>query len=373
MGSVRRSPRTRGRPKNEARWEARYRDSFGHQRTRTFKLQADAKAFVATADADVIRGAWLDPAGGKKMFSDWEETWWPSTSNLRRSTRVRDRGYIDRYILPIFGDQKLGDITHQQIQYWVLELSDRGLSPATVTTAYGLLRKTLNAAVDSRLIQSSPCRKIALPKIEREEMRFLNPTQVERLAQSIDERYRVLVLVGCYAGLRIGELAGLRLSRINLLKGTIEVVEIADETSGYLSYGPPKTRASRRTVSLPNSVMKELTDHVSTMTSPESFVFRSPNGDGLRVSSWRRRFWLPAVKAAGLEPLRPHDMRHTAVAIWIAAGATNLEVSRRAGHTSTSFTLDRYGHLFPAADEALRERLDALIAEVPHLSGEQSD
>ena len=60
-------------------------------------------------------------------------------------------------------------------------------------------------------------------------------------------------------------------------------------------------------------------------------------------------------------PARIHDLRHTAVALWIAAGASPKEVAARAGHTSVSFVLDRYGHLFPEADTALRARLDSLF------------
>jgi Phage integrase family len=73
--------------------------------------------------------------------------------------------------------------------------------------------------------------------------------------------------------------------------------------------------------------------------------------------------WLRAVRAAGLAPLRPHDLRHTAVALWIAAGANPKEVSVRAGHTSVAFTLDRYGHLFEGHDLELRDRLDTMLAE----------
>jgi integrase len=68
------------------------------------------------------------------------------------------------------------------------------------------------------------------------------------------------------------------------------------------------------------------------------------------------------VKSADLAPLRPHDLRHTAVALWIATGAKPLEVARRAGHTSVAFCMDRYGHLFEDADEALSDRLTALYA-----------
>jgi integrase len=89
-------------------------------------------------------------------------------------------------------------------------------------------------------------------------------------------------------------------------------------------------------------------------------VFTAPEGGPLRVNVFRARVWRRAIKAAGLDGLRIHDLRHTAVALWIAAGANPKEVSVRAGHSSVSFTLDRYGHLYPEADAALRDRLDAL-------------
>jgi integrase len=82
----------------------------------------------------------------------------------------------------------------------------------------------------------------------------------------------------------------------------------------------------------------------------------------LRLAGFRHRIWRPATRAAGLDGLRIHDLRHTAVALWIAAAANPKEVAGRAGHTSVSFTLDRYGHLYPDADQALRDRLDALHA-----------
>src|SRR5918995_2373336 len=93
---------------------------------------------------------------------------------------------------------------------------------------------------------------------------------------------------------------------------------------------------------------------------PEAFVFSAPQGGPLRVTAFRARVWRPATRATGLDGLRIHDLRHTAVALWIAAGANPKEVAARAGHTSVSFTLDRYGHLYPDADQALRDRLDAL-------------
>jgi integrase len=105
--------------------------------------------------------------------------------------------------------------------------------------------------------------------------------------------------------------------------------------------------------------------------SPSSHVFTAPGGGPLRVRSFRARFWVPATRAAGLSGLRIHDLRHTAVALWIAAGATPKEVAVRAGHTSVSFTLDRYGHLYPA-DSMLRDRLEAMHATRGRQAGSSS-
>jgi integrase len=143
----------------------------------------------------------------------------------------------------------------------------------------------------------------------------------------------------------------------------VEVVEIVTEVSGYLHVGPPKTRAGYRRVGLPRVVVEALAEQLARPGSADDLVFVGPQGGTLRLAGFRQASHLAAGnQGAGLDGLRIHDLRHTAVALWIAAGANPKEVAARAGHTSVSFTLDRYGHLYPDADHALRDRLDALHA-----------
>jgi integrase len=85
----------------------------------------------------------------------------------------------------------------------------------------------------------------------------------------------------------------------------------------------------------------------------------------LRRTHFRSRAWARATAAAGLAGVRVHDLRHTAISLWIDAGANAKDVSVRAGHTSAAFTLDRYGHRFSNADEALARRLDDVFVERP--------
>jgi integrase len=152
-------------------------------------------------------------------------------------------------------------------------------------------------------------------------MRYLNPAEIACLAEAIRPGYQVLVFLGAYGGLRIGELAGLRRSRVDLDAGTVDVAETVVEVEGRLLFGPPKTRAGRRRIRVPRRVVDELALHLRAPGRPTDPVFRSPAGGPLRVTGFRTRMWRPATLAAGLPGLRIHDLRHTAVALWIAAGA----------------------------------------------------
>jgi integrase len=341
-------------------YRVRYRDPAGRQRSKVFGRKADAQRFLNESETAKARGTWTDPALGRVLFRDWLGEWWATTTNLRATTRERDESLLRRHALPRFGAAPLAAISQRDVRAWVADLSAGPLAPASVQKVYQLVGKVMGAAVDAGMIPQTPCRRVPLPKVEREEMRFLTPAEVATLADTIASRYRALVLVGAYGGLRIGELAGLRRSRVDPLRGTVTVAEIITEPKGRLKIGPPKTRASRRTVGLPRFVAEELAAHLAGPGDPEAFVFTAPEGGPLRVHGFRARVWRPATRRADLDGLRIHDLRHTAVALWIAAGANPKEVSARAGHASVSFTLDRYGHLYPEADTALRDRLDAL-------------
>jgi integrase len=340
-------------------YRARYRDPAGREHAKVFARKADAQRFLTEMENHKLKGTWTDPALGRVLFRDWLGEWWATTTNLRPTTRERNETLLRRYALPRFADLALVAISQRDVRAWVAELSGRGLAPATVQKAYQLLGKVMGAAVDAGMVMQTPCRRVPLPKVEREEMQFLTAAEIARLADAIDQRYRALVLVAADGGLRIGELAGLRRRRVDLLRGTVEVAEIVTEAEGVLRFGPPKTRAGRRTVGLPRAVVDELAAHL-VRAEPEAFVFAALEGGPLRVHGFRARVWRPATRRAELDGLRIHDLRHTAVALWIAVGANPKEVAARAGHTSVSFTLDRYGHLYPEADTALRDRLDSL-------------
>jgi integrase len=186
--------------------------------------------------------------------------------------------------------------------------------------------------------------------------------QVAALAQAIHPRFRALVLVAAYAGLRWGELVGLRVKRVDLLHSRITVAGQVTEIDGHFTWGPPKTEAGRRTVTLPAVAAAALAEHLATYSQPgpDGLVFTSTEGGLLRRSNFNRRVWQPATRAAGLAGLRFHDLRHTSATLSIAAGASTRELMARMGHSSSAAAL-RYQHVLAGRDTAIAAALDELI------------
>jgi integrase len=180
----------------------------------------------------------------------------------------------------------------------------------------------------------------------------------------VPPRYRALVLVAAFGGLRWGELAGLRRKRIDLEADTVTVAEQLVEVNGTFSIGPPKSAAGRRTVTLPAAMVAALAEHLADYTapSPDAFVFLSSQGHHLRRCNFNRRVWQPAIRAAGVEGLRVHDLRNTAGTLATAAGGSLREVMTRLGH-STTVAAVRYQHVMADRDTAIAQELSRLIAD----------
>lgn len=341
-------------------WQVRYRDPSGKERARSFRRRTDAEKFMVTVETDKLRGMWADPRLVKITVSEWLPTWQASRVHLRPSTRALSASLLRNHVLPYFGDRRLGSVTPTEVQGFVAHLEEKGLAPSTVRQCYLLVGGLFTSALDSDIIVRTPCRGINLPEDSKTEMRFLTADEVSDLAGVIDERYRALVLTAAYAGCRFGELAGLRAHRLDLLRRTLTIAEALSEVRGEVRLAPPKTVAARRQLALPKFLTKELAGHLAEWPpGSDGFVFPAPQGGPLLRRNFRRRTWLPAVRASVGLPMRFHDLRHTHAAMLIAQGVHPKVIQNRLGHSSIKITLDTYGHLFEGLDEAAAERLDA--------------
>lgn len=284
------------------------------------------------------------------------------------------------HVVSYFGRRSLGSITQTDVQGFVSDLEAKGLASSTIRQAYLLVAGVFSSAVESGVLGRSPCRGIKMPRDRNDEPRYLSAGEVAELVSKVDGRYQTMVLAAAYTGMRFGELAGLRVRDLDLLKARVTVRKTLSEVRGVVSLTDPKTAASKRQIALPAFLVERIALHLAEYPAgPDGYVFASPEGLPIRRTNFRRRVWIPAVVASVGLPLRFHDLRHTHAAMLIAQGEHPKTIQTRLGHASISTTLDIYGHLMEGLDAAAADRLDgqytaARAAQVrPTASGEVVD
>lgn len=355
-------------------WRVRWRDPVsGKERSRQFSRKVDAERFLKTVESDVLRGTYVDPNAGKVLFKDYASEWLSTKANLRERSMINVEGRLRNHLIPTFGSRPLSTIRPADVRAWVAEMAAKR-SAATVKAAYHVLTQIMRTAEIDGLIAKTPCVGIDLPReYSKQEMVFLSARQVRMLAETIEPRFRVLIYTAAYTGMRAGELSALRVHRLNLVKGTVDIVESASEVRGKWVLGPTKTGA-RRSLTLPPFLCEMLSAHIEEYGNDDGMVFTSAKGGPLRHHNFSvRQFADASVEAKMPEGLRFHDLRHTCVGLLIAQGAHAKEIQERLGHSTIRLTFDRYGHLLPSLDERLRTGLEDTYREAEKMADDVDD
>lgn len=214
------------------------------------------------------RGQWVDPAAGRLTLAEWAATYLATVTNLRPTTFATYERDLDRYVLPRFGHLPLAHIRPLDIRTWLADELAAGIAPTSVHRHFCTLRRLLRVAVETDLLVKSPCAGIKPPPVEPQEMRFLTAAEVHRLADEMHPHFRVLVYTAAYAGLRWGELIGLKRARVDVASRTITVLEQLVEVKGGLLWQPPKTRAGRRRITIPAFLADMLAEQLAHRALP---------------------------------------------------------------------------------------------------------
>lgn len=344
------------------RFKVRWRVN-GQARSKTFDTLEQATEFRLQIESDVFVGRAVTE---RMRLSTWAESWYANRLGLRETTRVRNLSLYHNHIKHGLGNVFLDDLTTPIIQSFITSLTkkksgkDKFLAPTTIREIYQELDKCLTAATHARLLRDNPCHGITLPKVEHQDMHFLNQLEVKQLAESIDPRYSALIYVLAYAGLRIGEAAAL--TPADITDKGISVSKSTSEVQGKLITNHPKTKAGRRIIPIPQFIVQTLEDHMSAY--PGDYVFTGRDGGQIRSNVFRQRQFKTARDKINRPELRIHDLRHTAVSFWIDQGVDLLRIKKWAGHTNSTFTLDRYGHLIEESHDQILAKLNQNIQEV---------
>jgi integrase len=350
------------------RWLGRYRGPDGKERTKTFPTKGEALAWGQAQESRMRSLDWTDPARAKVTVGDWSQRWL-GTLRVKPKTRAEYTGLLNTAVLPRWGAVRLDRVNTADVRGWVATMSGakgKPLSPSRVRQAHGILSAMLDLAVEDGRLPKNPARPSPgsrgfLPKLPKNRTHtYLSHGQLLKLADEAGE-YRALILVLGYGGLRWGEATALRVCDVDVLRSRLSVRRAVSEVSGSLTYGTTKSHGTR-TVPFPAFMRSELESGLEGK-GPDDLLFTSPQGGPLRNQNFRKRVFDPAARAAGIHKIKPHDLRHTAASLAIAAGANPKAVQKMLGHASAAMTLDTYADLFESDLAAVAERLNDAVSD----------
>lgn len=353
--------------KSGMRYDVRIRRPDGTVYNKTFKSKREADRWERSELSSRDRGTWIDPASASRNFGDVATEWLESNPGKRASAFARDEVALRLHIMPVMGGWPIGSITPGDVQKLVNKWSTT-MAPRSTRRTYDVLRAIFTMATMHDIIGRSPCRGIKLPEAKPIERSLPTPEQVAELAKAIGPDYEAMVWIGAMLGLRWGEVAGLRVGRLDLLRRTLTVAEqVTRGMKGVRVVGEPKSAAGRRTLTIPEPLIGVLAEHLQRKglsgAHGDAFLFTSPEGDELRYSNWRRRQWRRACEAVGLDGLGFHDLRRLNATLLVEQGVNVRTAQSRLGHSDPRLTLEVYAQATDEADESAADAIGIVFSQ----------
>ena len=353
------------------KYQVRYRDRATGQlvpASVTFTTKKEANLCLSRLESEQQSGTFIDRRAGKVTVTVYGEKWLSNHPALRPRTRQNYAGNLRLHIFPELGSIEIGQLTPARVREWHSTLSRSELAPATVSRAYRILKALCATAVADELIQRNPCSVRGASSSKSEERQVATIEQVWQLAEQIHPRYKALVLLATFTGLRLGELLALTRTDIVLdVKSPYVAVrkQVFELQDGRHQYGPPKTEAGHRDVSLPPPLIPYVEEHLASWAAPgiDGLVFQAPDGGLIRRSNFNRRAWAPTIRKVGLTGFHFHDLRHTGNTLAAMTGASTRELMSRMGHASPRAALI-YQHATRERDAEIANRLGTMFHRV---------
>lgn len=320
------------------------------------KLQHAKRSGVSIEPGKLTLGQYL---------GDWIED--VAKPRIRASTLAEYQRHVDRVTEAAGGvvlqNWKPGDIR----SLWS-KFEKEGLGGRTRRAVHVTIRQALGDAVSDGLLLHNPTDAVTAPRQPTPTRRFLTPEQVRTLLESTDATQppQTIALVTLIAstGMRIGEALGLRWEDVDLPAQEVRVTRTLAEVNGKFVEQEPKTKAGRRSITLPKRAAKrlrELRRSRGTVPLGTALVFHNQRGGWLRKSNLYQQVLHPLMVEAELPKIGWHALRHAHATALLAAGEPVADVAARLGHSDASLTMRVYAHAIPDRGKDIARRIDEIL------------
>jgi integrase len=367
------------------RYRARYIGPDGTEKSKSFpdRQKRLAEQWLSQIEADMARGQYIDPQGGRLTVRQHAERWLASLT-MDPGTFVSTEQRIRLHVLPHLGSRALGSLRPTHIREWLRKLQDGGVAPTYQRVIFANLSTMLTAAVDDRLIAENPCRSssVRAPKLDPRRIVPWSRDRVLAVRSALPEQHRAMVDLAGGCGLRQGEVLGLAVEDVDFIEGVVHVDRQVKLIRHSPVFAPPKGGRTR-TVPLPESVARAVEEHISqhppaAVTLPwrvvdgepvtASLLFHRDQGRPVNRNDFNRWAWRPALRSAGVPFGRAsgmHALRHFYASVLLDAGESVKALSEYLGHHDPGFTLRTYTHLMPSSEKRTREAVNRAFADGP--------
>lgn len=322
--------------------------SFDYQKT--FGKPLPVKSDAVEAEEEQATGAAPALKPVTPPFRQFAEQWYSeAVVSWRRSYAVTQRGALDKYLLPYFGDKEVGCITKADLLAFRATLAkatvrntSQTLSGRRINSVMKPLRQILNEAGD-RFEFTSAFRNIKPLKMKRSDVTPFSLEEVQRILSTVRADYRPYFTVRFFTGMRTGEVHGLKWKYVDFERRLILVREsIVLKEEDEL-----KTDGSVRDIQMSEMVFEALQTQFKASAHLSDYVFCGRSGKPLDNQNFLNRVWAPLLRHLGLEHRRAYHMRHTAATLWLASGEAPEWIARQLGHTSTEMLFRVYSRYVP--------------------------
>ncbi len=369
------------------------RNSFGDRRQKVVTYcgkKKDAETELARLISEFENGGFVDPSA--LMVGEYLASWLENRvkGNTSIKTFERYEEICQNHLIPALGGLKLAKLSPMHIQSHYAEAQktgrrdgNGGLSARTVLHHHRILRQALKQAVRWRLIALDPTDAVVAPKPEHKEVAPLDEAQTAVLLEAAEGTTLYMpLLLAVTTGLRRGELLALRWKNVDLERGTLSVVESLEETrEGGLRFKTPKTKRSRRSVTLPGITVDALRQHKSQQArlrlklglgrDADALVCGRFDGAPRSPRAFTKEFsrFIAGLRSKAKENQeRPdiphvtfHGLRHSHATQLLRAGIHPKIAQERLGHSTIATTLDLYSHVSDTMQDDAARRVDSAL------------
>lgn len=359
------------------------RDNGGKRKIQyvTFRgTKREAQVKLAELIASVAGHTFVEPS--KITVAEFVRdriTQWEAAGKISARTAARYRELAENQIVPHLGSKTLQKLRPLDIEDWHTALRTNGrahgkggLAPRTIGHAHRVLSKALKDATENELIAKNVAATKSAPKVPDDEMVIVRdvPALIDKLQAS--DRFCVLAMISLFTGMRLGEVLALRWSSVDLDRNIISVREAIEATKAHgIRFKTPKSKAGRRSVSLPDILAEALRDYRKAQLEcrlkigagrlpDDALLFGDIDGNPPSPNALSAA-WSDFAERIGMAQVTFHALRHTHASQLIDAGVDIVTISKRLGHAKPDITLRIYAHLFRKDDGKAAAAINAVF------------